>query len=402
VDAPVVPDAGPDAPAVDGGCTECPRPIPSNVGTAVALDESSAAVDLTTAKPGHYVWNTTDGSIRFTGGAPVTIRGPGVGIVDGIGFHPITPAGALAVELGVFTVGSLRVRAGAELRGIGTRPLVILAAGDVLIDGRVVVGSNATERGAGAATGGMRGERGRGLGGGNPGAESGVGGDTGGAGGSFGQIGSHGGDAPPATGGTPAMPYGNVELTPLLAGSGGGGGSADDGGEGGAGGGAIQITSGTEIAVTGAGVVDASGAGGGGGSSTTEAEGSGAGGGSGGAILLEAPAVTLIGWAGANGGAGGGGAPCEGGGCPGERGENGWAIGMASGGGFTNAIGGAGGNGSNLTSFGGDGSDAANAGGAGGGSGRIRINTAAGTERYDTVSPEMDSGRTTVGVIRLD
>jgi hypothetical protein len=114
----------------------------------------------------------------------------------------------------------------------------------------------------------------------------------GGGGGGFGTAGGAGGGILTiAAGGAAGTAAGDATLVPLRPGCKGGN-TAGLGG-GGGGGGAVQITSGTSIAI--AGMVTSPGFGG-----TVNA-----GGGSGGAILLEAPVVTITGGVFANGGAGG-------------------------------------------------------------------------------------------------
>jgi hypothetical protein len=223
-------------------------------------------------------------------------------------------------------------------------------------------------------------------------------GSYGGAGGSFATAGGA------ATGNLtlPAPTYGNPSLIPLHGGT-----SGQTGGHlaGGGGGGAVQITAGERIEVFGKIL-----AGGGGGPSGVTAwpTAGGSGGGSGGAILLEAPTVTMTGTLNANG-AGGGGAdgsarfPTHG-----EDANDDLASGGegGDGGGCTlhgYLYGGDGGNGATSTSPAGAGEGGANGngclnnpyiggGGGGGGLGRIRINTTGGCQCNGTMSPSASFG----------
>jgi hypothetical protein len=166
----------------------------------------------------------------------------------------------------VFTLGAFRIGAGVVVDAVGSRPLVIDARGPVSIAGEL--------RASGAQTALD----------GTPVPPSG---STGGSG-----VGTHGSAF---CGGAPdigAKRYGSASMSPLFGGSG----KALA-----YGGGAVQITSSAEIVVKPGGLIDVNGMGGVGlpgmdhGTDYT-------GGGSGGAILLEAPSVTVAGALAANGG----------------------------------------------------------------------------------------------------
>jgi hypothetical protein len=157
----------------------------------------------------------------------------------------------------------------------------------------------------------------------------------------------------------------------------------------GAGGGGLQISAGSNIEVTNAGVINANGG------------GFYGGGGSGGAILLEAPSVTIHGIVVANGGSGG---SYLSSGHPG--GQNGQLNGTPAVGYYDGGNGGAGStiNGANGGVFdAGSASTSVSAGG--GGVGWIRINTVCGpviTEDSGStfVSPDLDSGCASTGPIQ--
>jgi hypothetical protein len=176
----------------------------------------------------------------------------------------------------------------------GTKPIIFLVNGNVLVDsnGKIDAGAAGTTPGAGGSIAGQCiGQTG--------GSNAIV--KDGGGGGGFGTAGGAGGDGPAA-----GAISSDSDLQPLRGGcSGGAGGNGTI--SGGAGGGAVQITaSGTITIGTAANVATVSAAGGGGRGVTTNNTGAG-GGGSGGAILLEAPATPVLGTNGATRAHGGGG-----------------------------------------------------------------------------------------------
>lgn len=391
-------DAAVDA-AVDAGAAcvagECPF-TPSNVGLVVGWDAGGADVVLDDR---HAVWvyDTRDGSIVSADRSVdlVAELGPG-----GVAFRRVPlPGGA---EVGVFAMRSLTLMAGVTLEPNrnAALPLVLLVRERVRIEGTLDVSAEGSIAGPGGGEGGPRGTVGRGAGGGAPGEDVfGDAPDPGAGGGGFGAPGGRGGGgdgAVPATGGAGGDLYGTVELVPLVGGSGGGG-AVDTGALGGGGGGAVQISAGVEIEVASGGTIDASG---GGATPTGPGEGA-AGGGSGGAVLLEAPRVTIAGSVAANGGSGGAGGLCATGAtsdCEGMAGVDGAPEPVPAPGPAAAGDGGRGGDGSGRDGIPGDGGAAENGGGGGGGGGRIRIHTAAGTERYDgALSPSPGSGLATVG-----
>ncbi len=254
-----------------------------------------------------------------------------------------------ASDIVAISVGSMNVAANVTLNVQGARPAAILSAGNVTIAGTITVigGAQTTPEACfGQAS-----------------AAAGADNDIPGAGGGgFGTKGANGGPVVGiATGKIAGGTAGMVTLVPLRGGCPGGG---DGLGGPGRGGGSIQITSATEIGVTGA-----IGANGGGGVVSS-------GGGSGGGILLEAPTVSLTGGVFANGGGGG----C-GGFSAGADGANSTtpALGANCNGAAGTAPGGNGGAGTTAPTVGGstlNRSGQIDRGGGGGGAvGRIRINT---------------------------
>ncbi|MGE0399306.1 MAG: hypothetical protein AB7T06_21520 [Kofleriaceae bacterium] len=176
-----------------------------------------------------------------------------------------------------------------DLRGIGPRPLVLVATKTLRVSGSIDVASHRDSQGAGVSTSVCAGAQGPG----------GVGG---GAGGSFGGQGGVGGNGDGGSAGPTTTP------TSLRAGCRGQGGAGPFGigGTGSFGGGAVALIAGTMIEISGR--VNASGEGGDGGElGAVAGGGGGGGGGSGGMILIDAPAVAIMGHVFANGGGGGGG-----------------------------------------------------------------------------------------------
>lgn len=306
------------------------------------------------------------------------------------------------LQYAVFSLDTLHVLKGAVLTGFGginNRSLVIVATGDIRIDGTVSVAANGVKEvfatpGSGGCPGGAPNQPAgpeQGSGGGGSATATDVvddGQSSGGAGGSFGTAGGSGGDGRWSAGagggsipgGEATGPYGNAELTPLVGGSGGGAGTGLFGGDGG---GAVHLVSLTgRIIISETGLVNAGGGGGGAGNGIS----SGGGGGSGGAILLEAGAlrcpidsiVTHFGAPG--GGGGGGGATTFVDTTPGQDGHPRNDPAAPGGEGVT-----PGGNGSDVGGVANDGatSSASPGGGGGGGAGRVRINTLLGEDQCE-------------------
>jgi len=279
----------------------------------------------------------------------------------------------------VYIFSSLTVGSGSSLWVEGSLPVIFLVVGSVDIHGAIDVsadlylgddymaipGQHPTGAGVGAYA---------------------AGGTSAGGGGSF--CGSGGYGWPGSGAGTsPGQKYGTAELIPLTGGSAGGGDTDTDemtGTADGQGGGAIQISAGGQIVVESDGSINVNGSGG---VSNTPAAGAG----SGGAILLEAPTVTVAGLLEANGGQGAdadldGEDPPDGGGiasdvaCAGGHGSGAAQI-----------------NGANGVEVSAPGDQHAD-GAGGGGSGRIRIN---GTHVSvtGTVTPTMGSACATQGAL---
>jgi len=296
-------------------------------------------------------------------------------------------------DAAVLVTGSVFIASDVQVDIVGERPLILVAAEEIRIDGRLrgldvisndigVAGGYSARAGTGAGDG-----RGPGGGEGSPG-ESGSGGGA-----HCGRGGDGGRKADDTWGNGPGgEPYGSAELVPLTTGSAGGSNGPSSGG---AGGGAVQLIAGVRIAVGGQGVISMPGNGG----NANRANGGGAGG----AVLLEAPYVVISGAIIANGGGGGAG-ELHGDGLPGQDGTGNDNGGRADNGDYA-ANGGNGGTaelpdgrpGADLNAEAGG-----SAGGGGGGAGWIRINTLADGNLIDgMVSPGFSSGCASTGVLQF-
>lgn len=271
-----------------------------------------------------------------------------------------------------FYARSFTIPQGAAVRVDSKLPIALIAGNEVRIDGAIVMTTLAGIASGGGFTGEGSGGPGAGLLG--SGAEQ----DGTGGGSYCGRGGDGGGATRPGAGGPS---YGTPELRPLVGGSAGGGGDIA-----GHGGGAIQIFAGSSIVVGASGVVSAPGNGGHFWTPTT-------GGGSGGAILLEAPEITIAGTLAANGGAGAASGLYEA--ASGNPSATRAAAASMSGGDGSagKLIDGSDGRWDPTNEEGGQ-------GGGGGGAGRIRINTKTGKATIQsgaTLSPSLDTACATQG-----
>lgn len=233
-------------------------------------------------------------------------------------FAPATTQSIAVPNSGVFNFTTVNIPSGVTItftRNSSNKPLIILASGDVVIAGTIIIdGKPGNSNGSGGfgGPGGFNGGSGgygfdqsfAGVPGDGPGAGGGgissattnLPGGGGGAGygtaGAAGQTGAVSGQAGPR--------FGAVTILPLIGGSGGGGGGSrpnDRGGAGGGGGGAILIASSGSITL--GGTIFARAGNGGSGNA-------GGGGGSGGAVRLIANTITGGGNLNVSGGSGGG------------------------------------------------------------------------------------------------
>ncbi|NMC71404.1 MAG: hypothetical protein GYA57_15240, partial [Myxococcales bacterium] len=154
------------------------------------------------------LFETDTGAIRAwdaVGAELPRIRAAGEGDIDGIGFA-VESQGGGAPDLGIWSFGEFRVPAGLDVIGRGSRAMVVLSAGEVRIEGRVLVGGSEAvlagatwvghdEAGPGGWPGGAAESRGGGPGGGGAGSEGSGSVDSGGGGGGYGGVGGTGGEA---------------------------------------------------------------------------------------------------------------------------------------------------------------------------------------------------------------
>jgi len=386
--APATPTGDDDQPLPDGSLPGDGTP-PTTDGapaTIVPLHVPDAPVgtgDLTLTE----TIDTTDLTIGGSSSFPA-----------GVTFDTMTQTAGGTVA--VLHVRGLRVPT--NVRVTGSRPLVVVAGGDIEIVGVLDGAARRNTAGPGGADPGM------GDGAGHAGMHVSTFRDAGGSGAGFATIGGTGGAAtgcnPTAPTTTAGTDYGDAQLTKLVGGSGGGAAFASSCGTRppGAGGGAIQLSSATHIRITG-GITVGGGGGGGGKAQATGSpqcdDSAGAGGGSGGAIVLQSPLVDVDGTIAANGGGGGssGGdpngddSPPEADGVDGQDGQLGST--RATGGidvGVWSAAGGAGGAIASVVNGSPNPDCDGNGGGGGGSAGRIVIATPStgATTQSGTVSPQ--------------
>lgn len=353
----------------------CGHVAPSHVVDHTLITASTT--DLVVHAGQRVQLDTASGAITLL---PSTqLRAPG-GSGDTSGLLFRTQSQPSGPELAIFSVGALTVEAGGLLTAVGSRGVVLLASGAVLVQGTVDVGANGRTHGPGGYDGGDHRVAGGGPSGGGAGANDGPTIQSGGGGGGHGGEGGAGGDelgaGVHAVGGAGGPASSDVDGALLLGGSGGGGGAdGASGGRGGGGGGILQISSDASVTIASGGVVRAPGAGG------YHGNQGGGGGGAGGAIFLEAPVLTLDGTVSANGGGGAGGGAS---GTDGVRGDDAMGGGPGSGA----AGGGDGGHGAGATVLDGmAGTMGDGGGGGGGGGGRLWLSSAVGPAGSGVLSP---------------
>lgn len=267
-----------------------------------AVSDASAATIVPLHVPGE-VAGTGDVSIQSSMTINTTDLSIGSTLPAGVTFTAVVQT--TGPEVAVLHVRTFTIGAPAVVRVIGLRPLIVIASGKIEIVGILDAGAQRDTPGAG----GYAIDAGPGKGG--PGTHAGSFRDSGGGGGGFGTPGGMGGlggfgCSPFALGGAAGVAYGNSTLTSLVGGAGGGTGYATSCPSlpAGAGGGAVQLSSATDILISGK--LNAGGGGGGAGLGNNCVQiSAGSGGGSGGAIVLQAPSVSVAGVIAANGGAGG-------------------------------------------------------------------------------------------------
>lgn len=290
----------------DAPAPACAPRAPTHVPASVMLPTSDAdwVVDGDA-----WVVNTDTGEIRDEDDQVVRAAGPGDD--DDVGY--VLAEQDAGPDLGVFVLGEFTIEEGARLLATGGAALVIVASGNVNVDGVLDVSANGAVSGPGGGA--------LGNGGDGPYVKPAIGGYLHGAGGGGSNVAAGG------LGGTHMTPTGNsgggaagpvlADLSYLRGGGSGGRGVVGQHApasatriDGGGGGGAVQITSAGEIRVGATGVVRAHGGGGAAspsGAGGDDYAGSGGGGGAGGTIWLEAEDIEVLGKLAANGGGGGAG-----------------------------------------------------------------------------------------------
>ena len=353
---------------------------------ACAIPAPLGDVTLTAAlSPYQYATTNAGGALTDKNGAAVSIAS-----------MQLTPTTGPAVAL--MSVRNFTVDSGAQLRIIGSKPLIIAAWGTMQIAGTIDAGSHRGVRagggsgpsqctGAPAASPGVdESTTGGGSGGGGGGAFRGHGG-TGGPGDTGGQNGGGAGGNPVTfptfvRGGCPGAKSGKAgpdATTPS---------DTNTTAEGGLGGGAVQLTSRGALQVTATGVVVAGGAGGEG-APLGSAVGGG-GGGAGGYIGFDAATLQIVGGAtvAANGGGGGASAAFDQTGNPGNDGNPSAVLAL---GGAAQTCAHAGGNGSAAATLAGadalQTAQACGGGAGGGGAGFVGVFTGAGFTSGAIFSP---------------
>jgi hypothetical protein len=361
--------------------------------------------DLLIDRAGNYTLDVDTGKLTFIPAAP----DPPEPVDFPTGVVPATEAQAAGnPDLFVLRVRDFLVGPNTRLAVLGTRALVVLASGEISIDGILEVSASGSTGGPGGYDGGGRGGAGSGPGGGGGGENGGSlgtssGGGGGGGSGANGGAGGLGGTSDaisppvgPAAGGAGTT---DRTLHPLHGGSGGGGGSAA-GDNGGGGGGALQLSAATAIQVWGS--IIAVGGGGGRGKATGTDFGAGSGGGGGGAVLLEAPVINVVGYIAFGGGGGGGAGGDAASPTDGAAGQPGQPNGVAAAGGgpghSSEGGGGAGGAAGAAAAAGGAGGW--NGGGGGGAAGRALFATSTGQASLSAgLSPTESGGLTAESVL---
>jgi len=367
----------------------CARIKPSNALTWNLVSFPGGSL---TIGAGAHVFDTTAGTLT-TNGSAVSLPSAVTTQVFG------TP-----VQMMVLALGDLRIATGATLTVTGSRPLAILADGNVTVESGalILVGAGCSGPSYDPTCGGPGGGHGgrlqtdlaTGCGPGQNGHLDALAPfEAGGGGGGYGRAGEHSVSSMPGQGGR-GDSCGTSSLEPLIGGSGGGAGGIDpnpntrSGGRGGGGGGGLQISVSGTLLVTGS--IDAAGAGGENGFAGVSSGnvGGGGGGGSGGSILLEAGSLMVPGTITANGGGGGGNHTTLALG----HGENGRRDRSCASGGQASGTSSPGGRGDCDMQDPGNGGTTGDRGGGGGGVGRMRFNA-----RMSNLGGATISGSQTVG-----
>ncbi|HSO37921.1 MAG TPA: hypothetical protein VLT33_35580 [Labilithrix sp.] len=339
----------------------------------LSFSPANVPADAGLVATGDWIFNTdTCGSTNVTidtAKGTVSCKGQAK---DAFTFKAITQVDTSQGTLtaGLFVTRRLVIEPSMVVDVVGNRPLVIVALDTAIIQGALRASAVDDHASGGGFDGSRTESRGAGPGGGQgAAARAGAGGG--------GHCGVGGG------GSAGGKPYGTPGNTPLVGGGSGGSGLGYSGG----GGGAVQVVAGTSIELSGTGSIGVSGGGG---------DWTRGGGGAGGAILLEAPSVSIFGALAANGGGGASGNT--------NKGANGSASAdPAKGGPGTDMLGTGGDGSAGATIDGQNGTQpdpAQYQGGGGGGAGWIRLNTKSGSATIGAtavISPALSTPCATQG-----
>lgn len=346
-DACAPPDAGRDGTVEPGWVVTHLRPEDSDAGAApLTVEDSTIDTDAL----------TIDGS----------------SIAGGNAFEAVDQVGG-GGQVAVLRVASLEIRGTVVV--VGSRPLLIVAEGEVRVAGLLDLAATGATPGAGGFLAGL----GRGAGTSSPNSPG-----AGGAG--HLQPGARSGTANDGSSRAGGDAVASLSSPPFLLGGAGGGDvwvSSDCDNSGGGGGGALQISTRGTIVVTGTGAIDVGGGGGTRDCAEIDPGGrGGAGGGAGGMLYLQASQVVNNGILVANGGGG----ASAGGQFDARAGEDGTRTVEGASGGSALRPGGTGGARAGVPTPGGDGMGGGITGGGGGGAGPIYIEGV--YEGGGTISPE--------------
>jgi hypothetical protein len=343
----------------------CVDTSPAHCGTVVPTGGVIDDPDLAPRTDLAALTLTSGGVINTdTGAIGPNVRDPGNGLINGWYFEARTNGSVLRVK--TFDVKT-------NMYIVGSRPLAIIADGDIHIEGLLAAQGLCAGNtpGPGGFAGGTGGNAADVVSGGGGGGDTTSG--RGGGGGGHASTGGGGGVATGQSAVAGGSPFGDERIT-IMRGGGGGGGGGNNGGSGGGGGGALQLVSNGTIMIVAPGGINAGGCAG-------KVGDAGGGGGAGGTIVLEAPTVTVGGVLAVNGG---GGAGASSGAQQGESGRSDRT--RAIGGTSPEGTGGAGGVGGDPGGLPGASTGTKGSGG-GGGIGRIRINSRLGTAATSAVQP---------------
>jgi hypothetical protein len=397
------PDSGGTTPGVDGGTTpdDGATPPPPDAGTTPDTGTTGGG-DATVGVLGFTPSNGIEAALAAIDLSKLV----DIDVVDdeqlridcvvnnSSGCVEMTVVQSDGSSIELYVAKSWKIEPAGVLSVLDKTPVVLVGVSTINVLGLLNVHATADATVAGGFIGMTNGTAG-GPGKGTAGVQSVSNVDTGIAGGGGGYCGAGGaaGKAT-ATNGGAGKTYGTPAIVPLAGGSAGGPGSLAPGG----GGGAVELVAGTSVTISAGGIVSAGGGAGYDGTDTGLYVASG--GGSGGAVLIEAPAVTIAGTVAANGGGGGGGAS----GTLDAHDATTNATAAPGGQPATTGAGGAGSAGATVAGTAGGAGDAVGGmfspGAGGGGAGFIRINTTTGVATLGgTLSPAAGSACVSQGTL---